>query len=159
MSRHLNLLLHGSFCSESRRRKSCVFSVVGTLTSLSFIQSTQWYVSETLGTGNPLALGQIKPTITHHHVLFQYVVDSVASGFSWNESREWVYLKTSLQTASADVFIITDIPVSSGNVWSFMALLSSVMKPILWELFQMSILHSRNKGHCFSVTSVKLALH
>ena len=32
--------------------------------------------------------GQIKPTITHYHVLFQHLVDSVASGFSWNESRE-----------------------------------------------------------------------
>lgn len=29
---------------------------------------------------------------------------------------------------SADVFIITNVPVSSGNVWSFLALFSSMIK-------------------------------
>ena len=49
-------------------KKNCVFSVMCTLTSFSFIR-VQWCVS--LGTGNPSLQEQIKATITHYHALFQ----------------------------------------------------------------------------------------
>lgn len=91
------LLYHISFCNESGIKKlSCVFSVICTLTSLSFIRVHSDMCLRHLEQEILWLQGQIKASITHYHVLFQHLIVGVPSGFSWNESMEWVYLKTSL---------------------------------------------------------------
>lgn len=52
------------------------------------------------------------------------------------------------------MFIITDVPLSSGNVWSFLAFLSSVMK-----LNSFSIIATVVVKETLSPNSVRIVSH
>lgn len=82
------LLSRISSCSESGIDKSCVSSVICTLTSLSFIRVHSDTCLRLLEQEILWLRGQIKAGIPHYHVLFQHLIVGVASGFSWKESME-----------------------------------------------------------------------